>query len=164
MFGGLRAACRVLILSRMNDEEFAELVTRLEKEVTREGALVKLEQYGGGPDESRIIANCSGYMRLGIEFLKAAIAPYSDKTGKQPFDIEVDLEYLLSEDSDVGFDWFQRGENLVEVVEHQKKAYRWQGIKDFGCLALCLAVLSFAVIGAIHLAAIGVQVFISWLK
>lgn len=46
----------------MNEAEIAALVDRLDRLVPREGAHVRLEQYGGGPDESRIVANQASYL------------------------------------------------------------------------------------------------------
>jgi hypothetical protein len=91
-------------------EDISVLVNRLDALIPRNNANLKLEQYGGGPDESRIIGTQNGYLRLGIEFMRAAIAPKTEP--KERDFIEVDLGYLISEDSDVGFDSFERVENF----------------------------------------------------
>ena len=86
-----------------------KLITELDAVVPKDGARVQLSQYGGGPDESRVIATQQGYLRLGVEFLRAA---YAAPSGDAPTQIVVDLDYLLTEDSDIGFDWFERVESL----------------------------------------------------
>lgn len=86
-----------------------KLITELDAFIQKDGARVQLSQYGGGPDESRVIATQQGYLRLGIEFLRAAFAP---PDAKAPTQITVDLDYLLTDDSDIGFDWFERVESL----------------------------------------------------
>ena len=91
-------------------EQIRKLVADLDAAVPREGARVHLSQYGGGPDESKVIANERGYLRLGIEFLRAAFAPSSPKSAEL---IDADLDYLLTDDSNVGFDWFERREDLA---------------------------------------------------
>ena len=58
----------------MDEDKIKAIIKQLDDEVPREGAKVILEQYGGGPDESQIVANQKGYLRLGVEFLKAAFA------------------------------------------------------------------------------------------
>lgn len=58
----------------LNDAYIKELIENLDQSVSSEGAAVRLDQYGGGPDESQITGNRVGYLRLGIEFLKAAYA------------------------------------------------------------------------------------------
>ncbi len=104
------------------DQKILSLIKELDKEVPTEGAVVKFEQYGGGPDESQIIANKKGYLRLGIKFLKAAFADpiILDKETKngEVEDIEIELNDLVLSESDINFDWFQRTENIeLKVYE-----------------------------------------------
>ena len=102
----------------MDKTRVEEAIAALDREVSREGARVKLSQYGGGPDEGQIIANEAGFLRLGVELLKAAFAPSS--AGGHPFMVEADIQYLVTEDSDINFDWFERrdlpGQSTVESV------------------------------------------------
>src|SRR5271167_2697647 len=97
-------------MSSPDTEQIKKMIADLDAAVPRDGARVHLSQYGGGPDESKVIANQRGYLRLGIEFLRAAFAPSSPKSQET---IETDLRYLLTEDSTVGFDWFERREDLT---------------------------------------------------
>ena len=88
-----------------NQNDLQKTIDKLDAELPKADAFVKLEQYGGGPDEGRIIATRNGYLRLGIEFLKAGIRPLDSE---RPNDVKVDIEYLLDPDSDISFDWFER--------------------------------------------------------
>lgn len=92
----------------VDERKVQEAIGFLEEEVPRERARVKLDQYGGGPDESQIIANKDGFLRLGVEFLKAAYAPVTDP--KDPTAVKVDIDYLLTGDSSIYFGWIQRRE------------------------------------------------------
>ena len=63
----------------MDERRVREAIDLLDAEVPRAGARVRLHQYGGGPDEGQIVANETGYLRLGVEFLKAAFVPPGHK-------------------------------------------------------------------------------------
>ncbi len=99
----------------LNDPKIKKLIETLDSKIPRENATVKLVQYGGGPDESQIIANKAGYLRLGVELLKAAFAKQSDDS-KDPNDIETSIDYLITDDSDISFDWFKRTEKIDEEI------------------------------------------------
>jgi hypothetical protein len=81
--------------------EFRSIVAALDEFVPRAGSWIQMTQYGGGPDEGQILGNTNGYRRLGIEFLRATL----DDDPQKPFG--VDLEYLVSPDSTINFDWFE---------------------------------------------------------
>jgi len=103
----------------MDSDELKNIINKLDKEVPKENAAVLIEQYGGGPDESQIFANTNGYLRLGIEFLKAAIADIGS-TETRENSIDVNLEYLEHPDSSIWFDYFERTEDLVISREHKE--------------------------------------------
>jgi len=90
----------------MDQRKIQDAIALLDHEVPRDGAHVKLHQYGGGPDEGQVVANEAGFLRLGIEFLKGAFAP-SGHRGEAAA-VEIDLEYLVTSDSSINFDWFER--------------------------------------------------------
>jgi len=69
----------------MDENKIRAIITQLDNEVPRENATVILEQYGGGPDESHIVANQTHYLRLEIEFLKAGFAGNSQGPYSLPF-------------------------------------------------------------------------------
>jgi hypothetical protein len=91
------------IIKLKNDESrLRQIIENLEQSVSKEGAYVKITLYGGGLSETKIVANRNGYLRLGIEFLKAAFAENI---------IDIDLDYLLKK-STVYIDWFERTEEI----------------------------------------------------
>ena len=49
-----------------------------------------------------------GFLRLGVELLKAAFAPTGH--GGEPNAVEVDIDYLVTADSSINFDWCERKE------------------------------------------------------
>ena len=118
------------------------LVDQLDVLVPREGACVRLEQIGGGPDESRFVGSERGFMRFGIEFLKGGLAQ-SEGDGAGGKEVPVDLDYLLSDESDVGFQWFVRDENLLSPEV--------EGRRDLFGLALLLGFVLLAVLTVIGL-------------
>jgi hypothetical protein len=131
----------------VDTERISSLINELDKQVPKDGAIVEAKQYGGGPDESKITANRAGYLRLGIEFLKAGFSETSDKDKKQ---LSTDIRYLFTDDSDVCFDWFER----VEDFQKQKnlKASFWKRVAGKLIAAAVLLVLIFALIGMFYLA------------
>jgi hypothetical protein len=124
----------------MDEQKVRETIAWLEGEVPRDGARVKLTQYGGGPDEGQVVANKLGYLRLGIEFLKGAFSAAEETSSSHA--AVVDLTYLVTEDSTINFDWFERRE-LIEQEEVPTK-YSMIGIAFF----LIFLFLVFAIIGA----------------
>ena len=101
-----------------------------------------LRMYGGGPDESQFIANKGGYLRFAIELLKAALAPVGAKS--QPNAVHVDLGYLVTSDSDVGFDWFERRED-IPAPPTRESVGSW--ILKVAMLGILVGVLGFALLG-----------------
>ena len=73
------------------EQEIRHLIGRLDRLVTKEQAKLRVEQ--DDPCEPTVIhANQLGYLRLGIEFQKAALVPPEGK------EVEVDLAYLLGQE------------------------------------------------------------------
>ncbi len=134
----------------MDYSRIRDLVAELDLTVPREGAVARLEQYGGGPDESQVIANRSGGIRLGIEFLKAALAADEKATEARP-GVQIELDYLLDPDSDVDFDWLEVREELQPAAVIRSRSARLVEV------ALGLLVL-LAIFG------IGIATVIGWLS
>jgi hypothetical protein len=97
-------------MSPSPDDEIQRLVRRLDQLVERDGAVVKLEVYGGGPDETRITGTKHGYLRLGIEMLTAAYLP--PRNADDPSSIGPEIAYLIHQDSTVVPNWFQRVDRI----------------------------------------------------
>ena len=134
----------------MDDEDKAQiqaLVQELNQIVPRTDAVVLLTQYGGGCDESQITATETGYLRLGIELLKAAVAPpFVDNSGVQ---IGVDWEYLVSEQSNVNFHMFHLDNSLRPDTPYiVKSRSNWKDrLSLFGSILLTLLLVSALAIG-----------------
>lgn len=132
----------------MDERELQSIIASLDAAVEKDCAVVRLHQYGGGPDESQITANETGYLRLGIEFLKAAFTE-KDASLDDGNSIEIDLEYMISDDSDIGFDWFERDESLKPIIEQQDS---WGSqLVGFTIFASFFGVVALAIYGALTL-------------
>ena len=127
----------------MNEEQktrVRELTAELDSLVPTTNAVVEMRQYGGGCDESELIATETGYLRLGIELLKAPfLPPLPDAEAVQ---IAVDIEYLTVERSDVGFQRFRLDDTLQPDAAYVPKARQvWKdrigaAVAGSGCLLL----------------------------
>lgn len=94
----------------METNELSSIVNRLDQDISRENARITIQKYGGDLTEAFVVGTPNGYLRLGVEFLKAGLAPYASP---ERADIDVDVEYLIHDDSDVQFDYFERREDLA---------------------------------------------------
>lgn len=156
-------------MTSMDSQSIERLIRELDTIIPREGAHVRLEQLDGGPEESVVSANREGYLRLGVEFLKAGIAPEPESTvveeaplaepessdatenGEEAVPrerlspVNVDLDYLITGDSLVKFTVFRRGNLLVsETPERRIPVDR---LLTVGCLIVASIAAFFAVIG-----------------
>ena len=137
----------------LSADRIRTLVAELDPEVPREGAFARLVQYGGGPDETYLVANQRGYLRLSIEFLRAAIAPTAaDTTPKRARSLDIDLEYVLDPDSDVGIDYLERREDLIPGVP-SRAPMGWPDRFRFAVIALVvLAAVAVWLVGFVAIA------------
>jgi hypothetical protein len=124
-----------------NDNDIRRLVGELDAALSREGAFVHLTQYGGGPDESSIIANQAGYLRFGLELMKAGLAPADTDAPS----VKVDLGYLLTPNSDLRFDWCERRDGPPENKGQLSPVT--SRIIGIGCFLLFLLSIALALVG-----------------
>ncbi len=120
-------------------ESLRKLINQLDESVPREGAQARLD-IGAGPDESCFVANEAGYLRFGVELLKAGIAepdPASDKR------VAVDLEYIITDESDIQFDDFVISEDLSTPMP------AGQDLIGFAIMIVLLTAVALTVIGLI---------------
>ncbi len=126
----------------MTDDEQEKircLVDQLDQLVPRQGAHVRLEQYGGGPDEGRFVANQTGFLRFGIEFLKGGLVRHQDQEVPLQRATTVDLDYLVSENSVIGFDEFVLNDALSADRPTTSSRANLAGLAlGVGCLALVI--------------------------
>ncbi len=115
-----------------------KLITELDAAISKDGARVRLSQCGGGADESRIIATQQGYLRLGIEFLRAA---FVSPRAEAPTQITIDLDYLITDNSDIDFGWFERVETLPEPAPSTPNRSRFSPAFFIIAVVICLGIL-----------------------
>lgn len=107
--------------------------------------------YGGDSDEVFMVATRNGYLRLGVEFLKAGFAPHvppEKHLGQRPHSIEVELDYLMTEDSDLHLDYFERREELT--ISTHEESWSDRAI-SYLVISMVLSVIALAVVGLVTL-------------
>lgn len=120
-----------------------ELIEQLDAAVPRDGAAVLIPLYGGGPDESYIVANQRGYLRMGIEFLKAA---YTEPVPENRHCLPTAFDELVLPDSDVQFGWLERRDDvLLSAAVDDRRTWDWPAVAG---VALLLVVMTLLAIGA----------------
>ena len=125
----------------MDKVEMRDLVNSLDSAVPKENSHFAIYTYGGGTDESFTQGNNNGYLRYGIEFLKAGLLALDDKKDET----DVDLGYLVNEDSDFHCHYFKVSD------EPRAAEYKSDWKDDFvpTIIIICLVlILIMAVIGA----------------
>jgi hypothetical protein len=125
----------------MQTDELNSIVNRLDHDISRENAKVTIQKYGGDLSEAFIVGTPNGYLRLGVEFLKAGLAP-PDAPGES--EIDVDVEYLIDDDSDVRFDYFERMDQIT--IKTYQRSYIDKLI-PLVLLAIVGSVLVLAIVG-----------------
>ena len=120
-------------MSQNHDGKVRALAAQLDELVPREGAMVRIRD---DLDEGMTIVrgNRQGYLRLGIEFLKAAFAAHM---GERPDEVRVDVYYLLGQD-EICF-LFERNENIDETPA----VFDSFGLKDALAACVMMAVVLF---------------------
>lgn len=127
----------------MNPDEFLTIIDRLDESVSKENAKVRLYQYGGDGEDGWIVATRNGYLRLGIELLKAGMAP---TTAEERGMIDVDIQYLIDDDSSVSFSTFE----IVEELSTDTNENTWgDSLFIYTVIAVLIAIPILAVIGLV---------------
>jgi hypothetical protein len=127
----------------MDRPRLHSLVAELDAAVPKGHARVMINLYDSGPDECSMVANEAGYLRFGVEMLKAAFAPPGLHDRADAIPVEVD--YLFTEDSEVHLNWFERREPDAPPADTG-----WS-LRDFAVLAFSLFLVALAAIGLITL-------------
>ena len=126
----------------MQTDELSSIVNRLDHEISRDNARITIQKYGGDLTESFVVGTTNGYLRLGTEFLKAGLAPHVSP--EKSAEIEVDVDYLIDDDSDVQFDYFELQEQLA--IKTYKASFL-EKLIPLVLLAIVGSVLVLAIIG-----------------
>ncbi len=135
----------------MEDEDIQRLVDELDASVNREGARLLIYCEHPEPDSCELIGNRQGYLRAGVEFLRAALVPLAPGDSITP----IKLDYLIGYDRSLHVTRLTRQEDVYAALPPVKKNSWRDKIIGIGCLVL---VISFAICGFI-----GVGQVFSWI-
>ena len=124
-------------------KEIETILADLDERIPRPEKCVQITVYGGGPDESRMRATRDGFLRLGLEIMRAAFA--KPTVPEHPHILDVNVDAILTDDSEVGIDWFER----VETITQPEVELRFRDKLAPAVIALILiAILICTVVGA----------------
>ena len=132
----------------MDDKKIKEIVENLDHTVPKDGALANFYIYGGGEDETAVIANKLGYLRLGTEFLKAAYAESVENMDNESSAIRMDISYLKVPGSSMTVNLFERSEDLAKPIHKETKpSISWPWIGPAFVIALLVVFVGLAIVG-----------------
>ncbi len=131
----------------MELDEIKKVIDTLDRGTSKENAAVRLDTCD--PGDLFVMATQNGYLRLGVELLKAAFEQRAagDNDAKSQF-IEVDTAYLISKDSSLDFSSFERVDALVEESQEESIS---ESLIMYLVLAVLISILLLAVIGLISI-------------
>lgn len=130
-----------------SDTELQLIIKRLDEMVATDGAKVQVLSEGDG-NEGGLVANKTGYLRLGIEMLKTAFAPEIGSSSSKRKIVHADLNYLIDEDSAFVFNWFERKEAILPICQHISAFDR---IMPFVIIGVLISGIGLAIFGLITL-------------
>ena len=131
-------------MTATDDEHIQALVRQLDEAVPRDGHVEVLAE-PDEPDSTLIRANRRGYLRLGIELLKAAYAPSGPSRGRDL--VHVDLEYIAGlEDCNWSFERREDVWSPISTEEPQGTPFQMLGGLVALFLVLALLVGAFTIL------------------
>lgn len=130
-----------MLLDEDREAELELLVARLDRLVPKDGARLAVPANGGG---TAAVGNRLGYLRFGIEFLRAALRPRPQSEDEPPR-ITPDLGYVLTERSRLPFDSCELDE---AIVSRPRVASGLGALGQIGGGVLTVIALILAFIGA----------------
>ena len=134
-------------LDEAREAELEELVTRLDRLVPKEGAHLTIP---ANKDGHTTVGNRLGYLRFGVEILRAALRPAPGSDDAAPR-ILPELDHLLTRDSEAPFDFCEIDESIASRPPVASK------LGPLGQLAAGLLV-----VGGVILLFIGANVLWRW--
>jgi hypothetical protein len=135
-------------MSNHENDVISRLVEELDRAVSRDGALIKLELFRKHTKGGIFIANRAGYMRFGIEFLKGGLVPPpEDRTVSWP--IQVIYKYLLAGTPMYTIDDFIRDDTLS--VENDDESMVNQRVSVVKGMVLVLVIVLLSCVGLLQI-------------
>jgi hypothetical protein len=133
----------------MDDSEIQRLTNELDAAVTKDEAKLLIQWAGHQEHDGELyelVGNRKGYLRAGIELLKAALAPLDPRDIFTP----INIDYLIVPGS-VGVKRITRQENVEAALAPPRETSWKNKIAGVGCLAFvmffCAIVGLYRVIG-----------------
>jgi len=128
-------------------QELRELVDQLDRLIPKEGAKLRIP---ADPDGNTTIGTQRGYLRLGVELLRAGLTPTAAAEPEIP-QLPLDIGYLLTPDSETPFDLCEIDENVDQLPARSRK---------LGPLGQLVAAL--VTVAALALIVLGAVAALSW--
>jgi hypothetical protein len=129
-------------------QELRELVDQLDRLIPKEGARLKIPADSEG---KTTIGTQRGYLRLGVELLRAGLNPTAPAEPEIP-QLPLDIAYLLTPDSETPFNLCEIDEDVDQLPARRKR---------LGALGQLLAAL--VTVAALGLIVLGVGAALSWI-
>ena len=120
-----------------------QAVADLDQSILKQNARMRLYQYGGYDDESCVDGTPEGYMRFGIELMKAGLT----NTAETKF-VDVDLDYLFDANSTISFNVFEKVETM-EQLDNETSEETWRD-RIFIFIVICV-LIAFPILAIIGL-------------
>lgn len=100
-------------------DKIQAIVNELDKNVTQNDALLKFI-YLNKDYNTQVIANRLGYLRFGIEFLKAAFMSIEDSSGR----VSINISYLFTKDSEnPGYLYYRKDDITPAIINFGPSDY-----------------------------------------
>lgn len=131
----------------LTDEALSGLIDELDRGIPREGAKVQLFSDSDGT-EGGILGNRLGYLRLGVEMLKAATATQLHDSQSKLGNIDADVSYIVDPDSAFQFQWFARKEEIKPILSVPPTWGNWVAML---VIAVMLGTIGLAVVGLLSI-------------
>jgi len=132
---------------KMDEARVKYLVEELDRAVPKEGAVISFRQYGGGPDESKIMASKVGLLRAGVELLRAGIGPARERKEEKALG---GLRAITHSESEFQFDYFEET-LLPEDRALELKKERTAKLIGIGLTCIVVLTIGFALYGVARL-------------
>jgi hypothetical protein len=130
----------------MDDSEIQDRLNELDAGISKDDAKL-LISYNEGAAFCDLIANRKGFLRAGIEMLRAAVAPLGLDESVTP----IDLNYLIGDKGLFVRRLIRRDNVEPEILQPKKRSWKSKAA-GFGCLAIIVCLMICALVGIAQLA------------